>query len=200
MRQSGEGGAPPRPAEVVLTPRRLEVVRTYLALDDARTLRPAADVPGITIERLDPCPVPLYRALYHDVGSAWYWHDRLEWSDAELERHFALDSVGVWIVRADENVAGFFELQRHDDRSVEIVYFGLMPSQIGRGIGGMMLTRAVREAAVMGARRVWLHTCTLDSPRALPSYQARGFQPYRTERLEVELDGMQVVSERLLPP
>jgi hypothetical protein len=51
----------------------------------------------------------------------------------------------------------------------------------------------------MGASRVWLHTCTLDSPRALPAYQARGFVPFRSERLAVELDGASVVSEQLLP-
>ena len=38
----------------------------------------------------------------------------------------------------------------------------------------------------------------LDSERALPNYLARGFQPYRTERLEVEIEGKEVVGERLL--
>jgi hypothetical protein len=27
---------------------------------------------------------------------------------------------------------------------------------------------------------VWLHTCTLDSPAALPNYLARGFEVVRT--------------------
>ena len=29
--------------------------------------------------------------------------------------------------------------------------------------------------------RVWLHTCTLDSPPALANYRARGFRVYRSE-------------------
>ena len=33
--------------------------------------------------------------------------------------------------------------------------------------------------------RVWLHTCTLDHPHALPNYQKRGFAPYKTETYEV---------------
>jgi len=94
--------------------------------------------------------------------------------------------------------AGYFELQRHDDDSVEIAYFGLIERFIGRGLGGLMLTRAVAEAWEMGAERVWLHTCTLDSPNALPGYKARGFRPYKTERLEVDIEGKQVVGERLL--
>jgi hypothetical protein len=31
----------------------------------------------------------------------------------------------------------------------------------------------------MGARRVWVHTCDLDHPRALANYQARGFEVFR---------------------
>jgi len=100
----------------------------------------------------------------------------------------------------DDESAGYFELQRGDDGSVEIVYFGLVPKFIGRGLGGPLLTRAVQEAWAMGggAKRVWLHTCTLDSPRALPGYKARGFREFKTERLEVDIEGSQVVSERLL--
>jgi hypothetical protein len=32
----------------------------------------------------------------------------------------------------------------------------------------------------------------------LPGYKARGFTEYKTERLEVEIEGKTVVSERLL--
>lgn len=180
--------------------RRVTVTRTYLTLDGPAQLIPSLGEPpaDARVERREPCPVPLYRRLYRDVGEQWYWHDRLEWTDAELEAHLARDDVGVWELMVGDASAGYFELQRHEDGAVEIVYFGLRPEFIGRGLGGMLVTRAVREAFAMGATRVWLHTCTLDSPRALPSYEARGFRPYRTQRLEVELEGMTVVSERMI--
>jgi GNAT superfamily N-acetyltransferase len=98
----------------------------------------------------------------------------------------------------DGESAGYFELYRHDDRSVEIDYFGLKPTFIGRGLGGMLLTRAVQEAWALEAQGVWLHTCTLDSPNALPGYQARGFRSFKTERLEVDIEGSEVVAERLV--
>ena len=142
--------------------------------------------------------MPLYRRLYKDVGEQWFWHDRLDWSDDDLRAHLSSPAVAVWELMAGEESAGYFELQRHDDGSVEIAYFGLVPAFIGRGLGGTMLTRAVREAFAMGANRVWLHTCTLDSPRALPGYLARGFKAYKTERLEVDIEGSAVVGERLL--
>lgn len=199
MRQPRQGRAPSRAGQVQLTVRRVEVVRTYLTLDDPAQLRPSPFVdPAARIVRRDPCPVPLYRRLYKDVGEQWYWHDRLDWPDDALEAHLAKPEVAVRELLVGEQSVGYFELQRHDDGSVEIAYFGLSPEFIGRGLGGMLLTAAVKEAFAMGGTRVWLHTCTLDSPRALPSYRARGFTPYRTQRLEVELDGTQVVGERLL--
>ena len=45
---------------------------------------------------------------------------------------------------------------------------------------------AVRDAWAMAPTRVWLHTCTLDHPNAVPNYRARGFVPYRTETYEVD--------------
>ena len=101
-----------------------------------------------------------------------------------LRTHFASPNVQVWVLYDGESYAGFFELQRHDDGSVEIVYFGLTSAFFGRGLGKHLLTRAVESAWAFGANRVWLHTCTLDSPAALPNYLARGFEPYKTERYD----------------
>lgn len=140
----------------------------------------------------------LYRRLYREVGEPWFWHDRREWTDEQLTDLLASPNVAIWEVSTGEGSAGYFELQRHDDGSVEIVYLGLLPGFMGRGLGGPMLTRAVEEAWNMGAARVWLHTCTLDSERALPNYRARGFREYRSERLEVDIEGSEIVGERLL--
>jgi ribosomal protein S18 acetylase RimI-like enzyme len=146
-----------------------------------------------------PFPTDRYRRLYKEVGEQWFWHDRLEWSDEALERHLASPNVVVWELETESGESvGYVELHRHDDASVEIAYFGLVPKFMGRGLGGLLLTHAVRESWSMGAERVWLHTCTLDSDRALPNYKARGFREYKTQRLEVEIDGTRVVSERLL--
>ncbi|MEX2153181.1 MAG: GNAT family N-acetyltransferase [Gemmatimonadaceae bacterium] len=180
--------------------RRVTVVRTYLALDDRSQFNAKQVKPGMsgTIIRRAPCPVDVYRRLYREVGEQWYWHDRLEWSDESLAEHLSRPDVGVWEMTVGQDSAGYFELQRHDDGSLEVAYFGLTPAYIGQGLGGRMLQRAVDEAWALGANRIWLHTCTLDSARALPNYMKCGFQPYKTERLEVEIEGKEVVSERML--
>jgi len=200
VRQSRQGGAAPRAPQVALSgPRRVEVVRTYLELDDPAHFRTPARAPSnARVRKLSPCPVATYRRLYRDVVVLWYWHDRLAWSGEQLADYLARDDVGVWEIMVDEASAGYFELQLQDEQSVEIVYFGLTSAFIGQGLGGFLLARAVEEAWAMGARRVWLHTCTLDSERALPNYKARGFREFRTQRLEVEIDGPEVVSERFL--
>ena len=68
---------------------------------------------------------------------------------------------------------------------MEIAYFGLAPGAIGLGLGKHLLSCAVRDAWAAGPSRVWVHTCTLDHPHALPNYQTRGFTVYRTETYEV---------------
>lgn len=160
-----------------------DVVRTYLELPSRDALRGApAPRAGLRVVREHPCPVPLFRELYRGVGAAYHWTDRDAWSDAQLAEHFARADVAVWVLRDGETLAGYFELESHPDGSVEIVHFGLMPAAIGRGTGKFLLTRAVEEAWNAGATRVWLHTCSLDGPAALPNYLARGFVPFREER------------------
>jgi len=166
----------------------VEVVRTYLALDDATQLRPSAFPRGdASVVRHDPCSTEDYRRLYREVGERWYWRDLLALNDDALRARLDSPRVSVWELRVGGESAGYFELHRHDDLAMEIAYFGLVPRFIGHGLGGALLTRAVKEAWALGAARVWLHTCTLDSPHALPNYQARGFRPFKTERYTVEL-------------
>ena len=45
-------------------------------------------------------------------------------------------------------------------------------------MGGVPLTDALERAWVWEARRVWVHTCTLDHPAAVKSYEARGMTVY----------------------
>jgi len=164
--------------------RPVEVVRTYLELRSPDDLRAAAP-PDSSVQfvRRAAMSVGRYRRLYSDVGAPHHWHDRDVWSDEQLANYLARPAIGVWECMVGDESAGYFELERHGDDSVEIVYFGLAPAFTARGIGKAMLTCAVQEAWTWRgpASRVWLHTCTLDSPRALPNYLARGFVAVRRE-------------------
>jgi GNAT superfamily N-acetyltransferase len=163
--------------------RSVDVVRTYLELRSPDQLRRAElDDPRVRFARGTGITVADYRRLYRDVGARWHWLDRNAWSDERLAAHLARAEISVWECVIGDESAGFFELERMTDSSVEISYFGLAAPFIGRGIGKAMLSRAADEAWALGASRVWLHTCTLDSPSALPNYKARGFAEFRRER------------------
>ena len=160
----------------------IEVTRTYLEMrspaDLRRTARPH-DPPRL--ERIGPCPVSFFRYLYAEVGREYHWTDRLSWTDAQVRSHLDDPTVSLWLLTSQAAPAGYFELRTHEDRSVEIAYFGLLREFLGRGWGGYLLTRAVETAWEMKPERVWLHTCTLDHPAALPNYVKRGFRPIREE-------------------
>ena len=187
-------GAADAPAPAAPT---CEVVRTFLELASPEALRPA-DFPDPTAVRVAPrapCPVPEYRALYDAVGRAYRWRDRLAWSDGRLAEWLARPEVAVRVLERRNSATperwvpvGFYELARHPDGAVELIYFGLVPEAQGAGLGRALLTHAVHEAWAMGARRVWLHTCTLDGPTALPNYRARGFRITGEERYTVPLE------------
>jgi GNAT superfamily N-acetyltransferase len=160
----------------------VEVTRTYLELRSLAQLRPAATSdPAVAFVRRDDITADEYRRLYRVVGEQWYWKDRNVWSDERLADHLASPDVSVWECLVSRDSAGFFELQRFADGSVEIAYFGLVERFMGRGLGKAMLTRAAEEAWALEPTRVWLHTCTLDSPHALPNYKARGFEETHRE-------------------
>ena len=163
------------------------VTRTYLELTSPADLKPVpAPDPAPRIERVGGCPASFYRYLYAEVGRAFRWTDRLGWSDEKIREHLALRGLSLWLMTWEAAPAGYFELKPQPDGSVEIAYFGLLPEYIGRGWGKYLLSEAVRAAWSTRPTRVWLHTCTLDHPAALPNYLQRGFRAVREERYTVE--------------
>lgn len=166
----------------------VEVVRTYLEMTAAEELRPSPvprDPPRL--DRLEECPPSFFRYLYAEVGRPYHWTDRLRWTDEQVRTHLTDPGVSLWLLSSGGAPAGYFELRRHSDDSAEVAYFGLLPEFVGRGWGGHLLTLAVRAAWATGPKRVWLHTCTLDHPAALPNYLKRGFRPVREETYSADV-------------
>jgi GNAT superfamily N-acetyltransferase len=166
----------------------IKVTRTYLEMRDPSELQGAlSDDARIRLERMHDCPASFFRYLYVEVGRNYHWIDRLPWTDEDIVAHLSQPEISLWLMTADGATAGYFELRRGEDGSVEIAYFGLLPEFIGRGLGKYLLTCATEQAWAMGANRVWLHTCTLDDKAAMPNYLKRGFRPFKTETYSVEL-------------
>jgi len=103
-------------------------------------------------------------------------------SDQAWKDYSERDNLRTWVAYYQGAIAGYFELETNDAEEVEIKYFGLAPQFIGKGLGGYLLTYALQQAwNACHAKRVWVHTCSLDHPSALANYKARGFVLYNQE-------------------
>jgi GNAT superfamily N-acetyltransferase len=158
---------------------RVEVTVTYLELTDPADVRPAPGVAELDLRLVFP-PVPAFnRWCYETIGRDWHWRDRLRWSDDDWARYLARPGVRTWEILHAGQRAGYVELATDLEQSTEIVYFGLLPGRTGKGLGGAALTRAIELAWGLPSRRIWLNTCTLDSPYAIANYEARGFRRFK---------------------
>jgi len=165
-----------------------DVTIKYLEMTSPGDLRPRrAALPGVTVTRV-PHPMPeLNRFFYAAVGEGYSWTDRLSWSPARWREYVDLSGVDTYVMAVDGIPAGYFELMRHSNGDVEIKYFGLLGSFIGKGLGAHMLTAAAEAAWSAGAGRVIVDTCSLDHPKAYDNYVARGFRPYRTDVVKKDI-------------
>lgn len=163
------------------------VTTTYLEMRNATDAVAFGGVRQLEVRCVEIPSPELSRFFYSAVGADWWWYSRLPWSEAEWTAWVDRPALQTWVGYLQGTPVGYFELEAQPGPEVELVYFGLLPQFIGRGIGAELLCEAVTCAWASAPRRVWVHTCTLDHPRALPGYQARGFEIYREEEDVEEL-------------
>ena len=170
----------------------VSITINYLQMPSESQFRPSTrQVAEFEIRRV-LIPSPEYsRFLYASVGAKWKWYERLVWTREEWLAWLNRPGQETWVGYVKGTPIGFFELLHQTNGSIEIAYFGLMPDFIGRGLGGILLTAAVRRAWDAGAQRVWLHTCTLDHEHALNNYLARGFQLFKVEQKDVVIPNLE---------
>ncbi len=157
----------------------VETTVTYLEMGapPARATR-AAPLGRLAILRAEKPTVSFYHYLYGTIGEPWRWTDRRLMNDEGLREIIHDPKVEIYVLYVNGVPAGFAELDRRRSRDVELVYFGLVPEFIGHGLGAYLLDWAVHQAWTYDPERVWVHTCTLDHPRALRLYQRAGFVAY----------------------
>ena len=167
---------------------KLEVAVTYLEMTErprlSQVLHPAETT--IALLRAHNPPLPFYRFLYDTVGEPWLWYERRVMADAALARVIEDERVEIYVLYAEGAPAGFAELDRRQGSEIELAYFGMMPFFIGRGLGRYLLAWAIERAWSYEPRRLWVNTCNLDHPKALPLYQQLGFKPYRQEKKVID--------------
>jgi len=159
----------------MIPPGSLGAVVTYLEMHGRPAELPAA-APDLSFERIGRGEVDRFRRLFREVGEDWMWTSRLSWSDEEVAARLGEPGIEALAIRRDGADIGLVELDRRTAGEVEVVLFGLVPGAVGRGAGKAALAAVLADAwARPGVGRVWLHTCTLDHPRALGFYRSMGF-------------------------
>ncbi len=158
---------------------QIATIVTHLEMSERPTL-PTTNS-SLCLERWANPDAAEYCALFRRVGEPWLWISRLLMEEHELKAILHDPAVEISIVRDGEQPVGFIELDFRQPGECEIAFFGLIPEQNGKGHGRWMMNQALEQAWRDGISRVWLHTCTQDSPRALPFYRRCGFRIFRQQ-------------------
>jgi ribosomal protein S18 acetylase RimI-like enzyme len=119
-----------------------------------------------------------YRSLFRNVGQDLLWFSRLLMSDEKLTDILLNPNTDAFTLLRGTTVIGILELSFRDMPDCELSFFGLVPNEIGQGVGRALIDEAIRRAFQKPIQRFWLSTCTLDHPKALSFYRKAGFEPY----------------------
>ena len=136
------------------------------------------------VELLNPKDFQLNKFFYKNVGKNHRWIDRLIWTDLNWIEYVSNKKLFTYVLKEKNEIAGYYEMLFYENnKEVEIAYFGILEEYFGKKLGGYLLSEAIKNSFNQGAKRVWVHTCSLDHENALKNYLARGMKIFKTETL-----------------
>jgi GNAT superfamily N-acetyltransferase len=159
-----------------LAPGKLAAVVTYLEMHE----RPQnARTSSVGLKPVKSPDLAWYRVVFRRSGEHWLWWSRLEMGDDQLSAVLHAPTTELFMAESQGVEVGMAELDRSKAGEVEISFFGLYLEATGKGFGRPFMEALLDRAWAAATSRVWVHTCTLDSPVALPFYIKCGFRPYK---------------------
>lgn len=163
-------------------PGKIAAIVTHLEMVAPPVMRPAALPDGATLRRAEVPSADWYRDLFTRVGALdWLWFSRLKMDEARLSSILQNPQVEVYSLDIEGRSEGLLELDFRDGETCELAFLGLTPAAQGKGAGRAMMNMAIKQAFARPITRFHIHTCTFDSPVALPFYMRSGFMPVRRE-------------------
>lgn len=161
-------------------PGKVATIVTHLEMRE----RPKENAPiwpeGVSLRRVEPT-LDWYRAMFRKVGTDWLWFGRLRLTDAALQAIITHSAVEIFTLTRDGRDLALLELDFRAKDACELAYFGLAAPLIGTGAGRALMRFATETAWARAIERFHVHTCTLDSPRALEFYRRSGFEVLRQQ-------------------
>ena len=164
-----------------------KVERNYLEINSVSELNET----GINSEKFEvklikPADFQINKFFYKNVGKNYHWVDRLAWTEKQWSEYVCDQKVRTYILKYENNLAGYFELIIHNDKSeVEIAYLGLLEEYLNKKLGSYLLSSAIKNSFLEKPKRVWVHTCSLDHKNALNNYIARGMKIFKKETISI---------------
>jgi len=161
-----------------LAPGKIAAIVTYVEMLEPPQVV-AAPSSGVSLRRVENPDLSWYRDIYQKAGAQWLWFSRLEMTGEQVIQVLNRPTTELYIAERGGSEIGMTELDRSQPPEVEITSFGLFREAFGQGLGRIFMAQLLEKAWQKGTSRVWLHTCTLDSPAALTFYLKCGFRPYK---------------------
>jgi len=164
-----------------------KVERNYLEISYLKDLKDSSDLSkDYSISFVDPNDFQLNKFFYKNIGKSHHWVDRLVWSEEQWLDYVSDKKVKTYVLKDKDELAGYFELISHTDKNeVEIAYLGLLEEYQNKKLGSYLLSAAIKNSFKEKAKRVWVHTCSLDHKNALNNYIARGMKVFKTETVVI---------------
>ena len=162
-----------------------KIFRNYLEIKSQKDFK-EVKIPSqnSSVELVKPKDFQLNKFFYKNIGKNCQWVDRLIWTDLNWIEYISSENLFTYILKEKNEIAGYFELLfNENDKEAEIAYFGILEEYFGKKFGGYLLSEAIKSSFILGSRRVWVHTCSLDHENALKNYLARGMKIFKTETL-----------------
>ena len=162
-----------------------KIFRNYLEIKSLKDFKEVKVSPeNSSVELVNPKDFQLNKFFYKNIGKNCQWVDRLVWTDLNWTEYVSNENLYTYILKEKNEIAGYFEiLFNENSKEAEIAYFGILEEYFGKRFGGYLLSEAIKNSFILGSRRVWVHTCSLDHENALKNYLARGMKIFKSETL-----------------
>tara|TARA_B100001057_G_scaffold128489_1_gene127578 strand:- start:603 stop:1112 length:510 start_codon:yes stop_codon:yes gene_type:complete len=123
--------------------------------------------------------------FYKQIGKDHFWRDRLVWTDKQWLKYSTNQLLETWILKDNKNdLMGYYEIEKHDDKEFELINMGILSEYRSKGFGSLLLNHVLKQSYENKAKKVWVHTCSLDHKFALANYLSRGFKVFKKEQID----------------
>ena len=158
-----------------------KIERSYLEILSLNELNESNNPSDeFVVDLIYPPNFQLNRFFYKEIGKKHKWVDRLVWNEKQWIEYTNSEKVKTFVLKNEEDLAGYFELNVHDDET-EIAYLGLLEEYHNKKLGSYLLSIAIKNSFLEKSNRVWVHTCSLDHKNALNNYLSRGMKIFKKE-------------------